>query len=97
MSINKLVCLGDGYGHWFRANFFQRYRLFFRFYRENNIIFLASVNDKNSKRACKSNTNTYKIFRKTLESGHPADKWDDLLIGAKNVVKRSQKVAETGL
>ncbi|WP_287751309.1 type II toxin-antitoxin system YhaV family toxin, partial [Microcystis sp. M046S1] len=43
--------LGDDYKHWFRAKFFQQYRLFFRYHEESKIILFAWVNDENSKRA----------------------------------------------
>ncbi|MDX1706617.1 type II toxin-antitoxin system YhaV family toxin [Pseudidiomarina sp.] len=37
--------LGPEYKHWFRAKFFQQYRLFFRYHQESKIILLAWVND----------------------------------------------------
>jgi toxin YhaV len=43
--------LGDDYKHWFRAKFFQQYRLFFRYHQESKIIVFAWVNDEDSKRA----------------------------------------------
>lgn len=43
--------LGDEYKHWFRAKFFQQYRLFFRFQMESKIIIFTWVNDEDSKRA----------------------------------------------
>ena len=45
------VALGDEYKHWFRAKFFQQYRLFFRYHRESRIIIYAWVNDEGTKRA----------------------------------------------
>lgn len=86
--------LGDDYKHWFRAKFFQQYRLFFRYHQESKIILLAWVNDENSKRAYESNTDAYRVFRKMLESGHPPDDWNDLLKEAKSAVSRLQKAAE---
>ena len=71
--------LGNEYKHWFRAKFFQQYRLFFRYHQESKIIILAWVNDDNSKRAYESNTDAYRVFKKMLESGHPPDDWHDLL------------------
>ncbi|MDB9316980.1 type II toxin-antitoxin system YhaV family toxin [Nodularia spumigena] len=47
--------LGDEYKHWFRAKFFQQYRLFFRYHQEGKIIVFAWVNDENSKRSYDSN------------------------------------------
>jgi toxin YhaV len=35
--------LGDEYKHWFRAKFFQQYRLFFRYHQESKIIVFAWV------------------------------------------------------
>ncbi len=33
--------LGDDYKHWFRAKFFQQYRLFFRYHAPSKVIVLA--------------------------------------------------------
>jgi toxin YhaV len=71
--------LGNEHKHWFRAKFFQQYRLFFRYHQESKIIIITWVNDDNSKRAYKSNTDAYRVFKKMLESGHPPDDWNDLL------------------
>jgi len=71
--------LGNEYKHWFRAKFFQQYRLFFRYHQESKIIIFAWVNDEGSKRAYDSNTDAYRVFKKMLESGHPPDDWHDLL------------------
>ena len=43
--------LENDYKHWFRAKFFQQYRLFFRYHLEAKIIVLVWVNDENLKRA----------------------------------------------
>jgi toxin YhaV len=75
--------LGDEYKHWFRAKFFQQYRLFFRYHQENRIIVLVWVNDENSKRAYGSKTDAYLIFKKMLESGYPPDNWESLLQNSK--------------
>jgi toxin YhaV len=58
--------LGDDYKHWFRAKFFQQYRLFFRYHQESKIIVFAWVNDENSKRAYDSKTDAYRVFKKML-------------------------------
>lgn len=63
--------LGNEYKHWFRAKFFQQYRLFFRYHQESKIIIFAWVNDDSSKRAYESNTDAYLVFKKMIESGHP--------------------------
>jgi toxin YhaV len=71
--------LGDDHKHWFRAKFFQKYRLFFRYHAPSKVIVFAWVNDDDSKRAYESDTDAYRVFRKMLESGHPPDNWNQLL------------------
>jgi toxin YhaV len=71
--------LGGEHKHWFRAKFFQQYRLFFRFHRASKIIIFAWVNDDDTKRAYESSDDVYRVFRKMLESGHPPDDWSALL------------------
>jgi toxin YhaV len=86
--------LEKDYKHWFRAKFFQQYRLFFRYHQESKIIVFAWVNDDNSKRAYESGTDAYRVFKKMLESGHPPDDWDDLLKEAKGEANRLEKVVK---
>jgi toxin YhaV len=50
--------LGNDYKHWFRAKFFQQYRLFFRYHQEGKIILLAWVNDESSNRYYDGNADT---------------------------------------
>lgn len=71
--------LGGDHKHWFRAKFFQQYRLFFRYHTPSRIIVLAWVNDETSKRAYDSSDDAYKVFQKMLLTGHPPDDWDQLL------------------
>ncbi len=71
--------LGADRKHWFRAKFFQQYRLFFRYHAGAKMIFYAWVNDDDTKRAFESSDDAYRVFRKMLESGHPPDDWDQLL------------------
>lgn len=85
--------LGDEHKHWFRAKFFQQYRLFFRFHAPSKIIVFAWVNDEDSKRAYESNDDAYRIFRKMLESGHPPNDWDQLLTEARAAGQRLQQLA----
>ncbi len=80
--------LGDDYKHWFRAKFFQQYRLFFRYHAPSKVIVLAWVNDDDTKRAYESSDDAYRIFRKMLASGHPPDDWDQLLDEAKHAAER---------
>jgi toxin YhaV len=82
--------LGDSYKHWFRAKFFQQYRLFFRYQQESKIIIFVWVNDENSKRAYDSNTDAYKVFKKMLKSGNPPDDWDKLLQEAEDAIDRPE-------
>lgn len=71
--------LGGEYSHWFRAKFFQQYRLFFRYNLKSRIIIYAWVNDDKELRAYESKTDAYRIFRKMLKSGEPPDSWQSLL------------------
>ena len=71
--------LGGAHKHWFRAKFFQQYRLFFRYHAGSKVIVFAWVNDDQTKRAFESSDDAYRVFRKMLESGHPPDDWDQLL------------------
>ena len=79
--------LGKEYKHWFRAKFFQQYRLFFRYHQQQKIIVYAWVNDEKSKRAYESKTDAYRVFKKMLESGNPPDGWETLL-------KQAQRITE---
>jgi toxin YhaV len=71
--------LGADRKHWFRAKFFQQYRLFFRYHAGAKMIVYAWVNDDDTKRAFENSDDAYRVFRKMLESGHPPDDWDRLL------------------
>lgn len=71
--------LGGNHKHWFRAKFFQQYRLFFRYHTASRIIVLAWVNDESNKRAYDSHDDAYKVFQRMLDNGHPPDDWDQLL------------------
>jgi len=74
--------LGEEHKHWFRAKFFQQYRLFFRNHASSKVIGLAWVNDEDSKRAYESVEDAYRVFRKMLQGGHPPDDWQSLLAEA---------------
>lgn len=75
--------LGDQHKHWFRAKFFQQYRLFFRYHAASKIIVIAWVNDEDTKRAYESDDDAYRVFRKMLDRGNPPDDWDALVLAAK--------------
>ena len=85
--------LGEDHKHWFRAKFFQQYRLFFRYHAPSKVIVFAWVNDESTRRAYESSDDAYLVFRKMLESGHPPDDWDQLLAEARAEVKRLQQFA----
>ena len=89
--------LDDAHKHWFRAKFFQQYRLFFRYHAAAKVLVFAWVNDDDSKRAYESSDDAYRVFRKMLEGGHPPDDWDMLLAEARAEDARLRSlVAGTG-
>jgi toxin YhaV len=71
--------LGAEYKHWFRAKFFQQYRLFFRYHLASRVIVFAWVNDESTLRAYDSKTDAYQMFGRMLKRGKPPDDWDVLL------------------
>ena len=71
--------LGEDYKHWFRAKFFQQYRLFFRYHKEAKIIVYVRVNDESTKRAYGSKSDAYHVFAKMLESNNHPDNWEALV------------------
>lgn len=85
--------LGDDHKHWFRAKFFQQYRLFFRYHAPSKMIVFAWVNDEDTKRAYESSDDAYRVFRKMLKSGHPPDDWNLLLAEARAEGDRLTRVA----
>ena len=84
--------LGDHHKHWFRAKFFQQYRLFFRYHAPGKVLVLAWVNAEDSKRAYESSDDAYRVFRKMLEAGHPPDDWTQLLAQARADGQRLRQV-----
>lgn len=70
--------LGENRKHWFRAKFFQQYRLFFRFDSTAKVIVLAWVNDEQTLRAHGSKTDAYATFKGMLDGGNPPDDFDAL-------------------
>jgi toxin YhaV len=79
MEYRQGATLGDEHKHWFRAKFFQQYRLFFRYHAQSKIIVYAWVNDEDTKRAYESGDDAYRTFRKMLLSGNSPDDWHSLL------------------
>lgn len=84
--------LGDDRKHWFRARFYQQYRLFFRYHATAKVLVLAWVNDDDTKRAYESSDDAYRVFRKMLENGHPPGDWAQLLKEAGSCVDRLQSL-----
>ena len=74
--------LGEANKHWFRAKFFQQYRLFFRFDSASKVIVLAWVNDETNLRAYGSKTDAYATFKGMLDDGNPPGDFEELLKAA---------------
>ena len=91
------ISLGDEHKHWFRAKFFQQYRLFFRYDSASKIIVFVWVNDDKHKRSYGSKTDAYRVFKKMLKSGDPPDSWDQLLKEAKGDLSRLYEITKKGL
>ncbi len=85
--------LGEEHTRWFRAKFFQQYRLFFRYHAQAKVIVFGWVNDQDTKRAYESTDDAYRVFRKMLEKGHPPDDWNQLLAQARAEPGRLQQAA----
>ncbi len=85
--------LGDEHKHWYRAKFFQQYRLFFRFHAQAKVIVFAWVNDEDTKRAYESADDAYRVFRRMLDSGRPPSDWGQLLAEARAEAKRLGRLA----
>ena len=88
--------LGNDRRHWFRAKFFQQYRLFFRYHAQTRVIVFAWVNDEDTRRAYESDDDAYRVFRRMLEGGCPPDGWDALLAEARAEGIRLQLLAGVG-
>jgi toxin YhaV len=87
---------GEEHKHWFRAKFFQQYRLFFRFHAQARVIVFAWVNDEGTKRAYESADDAYRVFRRMLDSGHPPSDWSQLLAEARTESERLGRLAFGG-
>lgn len=75
--------LGANHKHWFRAIFFQQFRLFFRYHTAKKIIVYTWVNDEGTLRAYESKDDAYRVFKKMLVSGQLPSDWEQLLTEAK--------------
>lgn len=83
--------LGNHRKHWFRAKFFQQYRLFFRFDSSSKVIVLAWVNDEQTLRAYGSKADAYATFKGMLDGGNPPDNFDALMTEAVTATERFEK------
>jgi toxin YhaV len=70
--------MGKQHGHWRRAKFLGRFRLFFRFDTASKVIIYAWVNDENTLRKAGSKTDPYTTFEKRLSRGDPPGDWAGL-------------------
>ena len=91
-SYRQGTTLGENHKHWFRAKFFQQYRLFFRYHLKSKIIVFVWVNDEGTKRAYRSKTDAYKVFKRMLNNGHPPDSWNQLLKQSKKETFRLNRI-----
>jgi toxin YhaV len=85
--------LGSEHKHWFRAKFFQQYRLFFRYHAQAKVIVYAWVNDEGTRRAYESADDAYRVFRGMLDSGQPPTDWDRLIAEARSQATRLAQAA----
>ncbi len=67
--------LGKQHGHWRRAKFLGRFRLFFRFDTASKVIIYAWVNDETTLRKAGAKTDPYATFEKRLGRGDPPGDW----------------------
>lgn len=83
--------LGSRRKHWFRAMFFQQYRLFYRFDSGAKIILLAWMNDERSLRAFGRKTDACATFRGMLDRGTPPDSLETLMKASVAAAERFEK------
>lgn len=80
--------LGPANKHWFRAKFYQQFRLFFRFDSASKTIVYVWLNDEDTLRAYGSKTDAYATFRRMLASGNPPDSLEALLKAVRTMPKK---------
>ena len=80
--------LGVANKNWFRAKFYQQFRLFFRFDSRSRTIVYVWVNDENSLRAYDSRSDAYRTFGKMLARGNPPESFAELLKVSKALDKK---------
>ena len=77
--------LGEEYRHWFRAKFFGRFRLFFRYDSRLRLIIYAWVNDERTLRQRGGKHDPYEVFRRMLKAGNPPDQWAVLMKSSRSL------------
>lgn len=87
-SFRQGSTLGSSRKYWFRAKFFQQYRLFFRFNQSAKVIVFAWVNDESTLRAYGKKSDAYATFKNMLDNGNPPDDFDQLIKEAKGGAER---------
>ena len=87
--------LGPEYRHWFRAKFFGRFRLFFRYDSRARLIVYAWVNDESTLRKSGSKHDPYQVFRRMLKSGNPPDEWNALVRSAGSLPENLERAVKT--
>ncbi len=93
-SYRQGLTLGAENKYWFRAKFYQQYRLFFRYRLEDKIIVMGWVNDDKTKRAYGSKSDAYKVFESMLGKGTPPNDWNKLLVDAETQRDRLKQIRE---
>lgn len=89
--------LGKEYKHWFRAKFFSRFRLFFRYDSKSKTIIYAWVNDNSTLRKAGDKNDPYAVFRGMLENDSPPDNWNDLVAASGPLTEGvAEALKETG-
>lgn len=88
--------LGDENKYWFRARFFQQYRLFFRCHAQAKVIVFVWVNDEDTKRPYESADDAYRVFRRMLDNGRPPSDWTKLLAEASAEGERFGRLVPDG-
>jgi toxin YhaV len=82
--------LGSNRKHWYRAKFFQQYRLFYRFDSRAKVIVFAWVNDDTTLRAYGSGSDAYSVFARMLSDGNPPDDFPALLKEAEAAAEQAR-------
>jgi len=87
--------LGPEHRHWFRAKFFARFRLFFRYDSRAKLIVYAWVNDESTLRKSGSKHDPYEVFRRMLKSGNPPNEWSALVKSAGSLQEKVERAVKS--